>query len=93
MNRLTDEKLREIDRLDLNPYVRRMAQEILTLRKENEMLRKRVEVGDDLSKNVTQLLSSKVTLKAETEREMVAMQVVLGMLERSNKKWRESGGG
>lgn len=57
VNRLTDEKLREIDRLDINPYVRRMAQELLTLRKELLAARAKIKAAENfvdyVSNNIT----------------------------------------
>ena len=55
MNRLTDEQLKNlISQLNPEPSGRRvieMAQELLTLRKENEMLKRVLELGDELAKH------------------------------------------
>jgi len=99
MEKVSDEKLKEISTKDYNPYVRRISKELLTLRKENEILRKRcrrlasaahnfrVESSDWLHHRTDMLKATISDLDFEIEDFDKLNEKWI------DEKWRESGGG
>ena len=95
MNRLTDEDIKEIlaqlegTEFDGTPIVL-FAKEVQKLRKENEMLRKRVEVGESLYRNADCLQVNHLKICFQETEDCYCGLIDL---DESCKKWRESGGG
>ena len=93
VNRLTDEKLNEytttqVPRLPgFTETFQKMAQELLTLRKENEMLRNRVEVGESLYRNADCLQVNHLKICFQETEDCYCGLIDL---DESCKKWRES---